>query len=207
MRTVLIVEDHPICVAALVMAIQAIDEAISVDSVDTLKEAREHIRTIKYEAVLLDLGLKDSQGLTNLTALKALTKATPILIVSSNDSEDIEARARVLGARGFLRKTAPVSQMKLAVAAILDGSEYFPELQAPDQDLPTTELPPAPQISPAQSRVMAELAKGNSNKIIAHELNLSEATVKSHLSAIFKALRVTNRTQAILALRGEQGAR
>lgn len=202
LRSVLIVEDHPICVAALVMAIHAFDSAVVVDSVETLREAREHVTQKEYDAILLDLGLKDSQGLANLSVINSINKTVPILIVSSNDAPRVMARSRALGAKGFLSKTAPVSEMARAVSAILSGGEYFIEGL---ETLVGSQLDEGAfaRLSPAQSKVMVELAGGHSNKIIAYELGLSEATVKSHLSAIFRVLGVTNRAQAILALKAE----
>lgn len=199
LRSVLIVEDHPICVAALTMAAHAFDTAISVESVATLKEAQAHVSQKGYEAILLDLGLKDSQGLANLSVLHALRKSVPILIVSSNDSLGVMARARALGAKGFLSKTAAVSEMTRAIAAVMSGEEYFTE-ELDDVREGSPGGAEVVRLSPAQTKVMVELAQGHSNKIIAYELGLSEATVKSHLSAVFRVLGVTNRAQAILAL-------
>ena len=202
LRSVLIVEDHPICVAALTMAAHAYDSAIEVESLATLKEARERISQKKFDAILLDLGLKDSQGLTNVSVLHSVGKAVPILVVSSNDSLLVMARARALGASGFLSKAAPMSEMTRAISAVMNGETYFiRELESINEG--DAEEAAIARLSPAQTKVMVELAQGHANKIIAYELGLSEATVKSHLSSIFKALGVSNRAQAILALKAQ----
>ena len=202
LRSVLIVEDHPICVAALTMAAHAYDSAIEVESLATLKEARERISQKKFDAILLDLGLKDSQGLANVSVLHSVGKAVPILVVSSNDSLLVMARARALGASGFLSKAAPMSEMTRAISAVMNGETYFiRELESINEG--DAEEAAIARLSPAQTKVMVELAQGHANKIIAYELGLSEATVKSHLSAIFKALGVSNRAQAILALKAQ----
>ena len=202
LRSVLIVEDHPICVAALTMAAHAYDSAIEVESLATLKEARERISQKKFDAILLDLGLKDSQGLANVSVLHSVSKAVPILVVSSNDSLLVMARARALGASGFLSKAAPMSEMTRAISAVMNGETYFiRELESINEG--DAEEAAIARLSPAQTKVMVELAQGHANKIIAYELGLSEATVKSHLSAIFKALGVSNRAQAILALKAQ----
>ena len=181
------------------MAAHAYDSAIVVESVATLKEAQARVSEKEYDAILLDLGLKDTQGLANLSVVHALRKSVPILIVSSNDALAVMARARALGAKGFLSKTAAVSEMTRAIAAVMSGEDYFTAaLDTLDEDF--SENSEVVRLSPAQTKVVVELAQGHSNKIIAYELGLSEATVKSHLSAIFRVLGVTNRAQAILAL-------
>lgn len=201
LRTVLIAEDHPICVQALTFALHSLDNAIVPECVDTLSDAGTHVRSGGLAAVLLDLGLKDSQGLANLSVLRSLDKDVPILIVSANDSENVMRRAQALGANGFLSKTASIAEMKTAIGRILDGERYFDALEELGDPNDTDPMALLDRLSPAQTRVMIELSRGHANKVIAYELGLSEPTVKSHLSAIYKALGVSNRSQAILALK------
>ena len=201
LRTVLIAEDHPICVQALTFAIHSLDSAVDVVCVDTLAAAERRVRAGGLSAVLLDLGLKDSNGLPNLSLLRSLDSSVPILVVSANDSPNVIMQAKSLCANGFLSKSAPISEMKQAIAKVLEGECYFvglEELSADDKQSPKL---PLQLLSPAQTRVMIALSRGHSNKVIAHELSLSETTIKTHLSAIYKVLGVTNRSQAILALK------
>ena len=206
LRYVLIAEDHPICTTALTMAIHSLDSAIVVDTVATLADARHALNDRTYDAVFLDLGLKDSEGLVNLSVLRSLSPDIPILIVSANDSPTIVARSRALGAQGFLSKSAPISDMKEAVNCILSGTTYFSDTAHGAQDGTGHMENALARLSKAQTKVMIELARGHSNKVIAYELGLSEATIKSHLSAIFRVLGVTNRSQAILALKTDGSA-
>lgn len=196
LRRVLVADDHPLCSAALTLTVHSIDSAVLVDTAVSIAEVQLALTRDHYDAVFLDLDLKDSQGLVNLSMVRGVDKNVPVLIVSGNDRSEVIARARSLGARGFLSKSASVAVMKEAVQAILDGASYFPNL-AEDADPLTSAID---RLSPAQTKVVIELAKGHSNKVIADNLDLSEATVKSHLSAIFKVLGVTNRTQAIIEL-------
>ena len=138
--------------------------------------------------------------MANLSAIRNLNMKMPILIVSGDDSLHVIARAKSLGANGFLSKSASVGEMRDAVAAVLRGQMHFPALPE-GADGSNAEMESIlGRLSPAQTKVVIELAQGHSNKIIADHLDLSEATVKTHMSAIFKVLGVTNRAQAILAL-------
>ncbi len=178
------------------LAISSLDGRFEVILADSIKAVQTILRERTCDTLLLDLGLADSEGLTNLTIALAVQTDLRVLIVSGSDGINIIARAARLGASGFLSKSASLDEMRSAISVVLEGGTYFPQLKDADQaaDVVTD------QLSPAQSRVLMELTKGYSNKIIAHELNLSEATVKSHLSAIYRILGVSNRAQAILAL-------
>ena len=178
------------------LAISSIDGRFEVILADSIKEVQSTLRERPCDTLLLDLGLADSEGLTNLTIALSVQPDLRVLIVSGNDSVNVISRAERLGASGFLSKSAPLDKMRSAISVVLEGGTYFPQLKDAEQ----VEQTVTDRLSPAQSRVLIELANGHSNKIIAHELNLSEATVKSHLSAIYRILGVTNRAQAILAL-------
>lgn len=193
-RRLIIADDHPICVAALTSAVHAVDSAILVSNTDTLAGISELIAAEPFDALLLDLALKDCQGLANLVAVQAAAPKLPVLVVSGNGAADLPGRAAMLGARGFLNKTAPLAEMKSAISVVLEGGNWFPPREAPGDTL-------ADKLSPAQMRVMAELAQGKSNKLIAYSLGLTEPTIKSHLSAIYRAIGVHNRSQALLSLR------
>lgn len=193
-RRLIIADDHPICVSALIAAVHAVDESILVSTAETLGEIRELLAAESYDALLLDLALKDCQGLANLAAVQAAAPRMPVLVVSGNAAAGLPTRAAMLGARGFLNKTVPLAEMKAAIAVVLQGGTWFPARQEQGEN-------PMGRLSPAQLRVMAELAQGKSNKLIAYSLGLTEPTIKSHLSAIYRALGVHNRSQALLALR------
>lgn len=195
-KNVLVADDHPICAQAMKLAVSSIDGRFEIILADSIKEVQAILRERPCDTLLLDLGLADSEGLTNLTIALSVQSDLRVLIVSGNDGMNIISRAARLGASGFLSKSAPLDEMRSAISVVLEGGTYFPQLKDADR----TVVAATDRLSPAQSRVLIELAKGHSNKIMAHELNLSEATVKSHLSAIYRILSVPNRAQAILAL-------
>lgn len=198
LKYLLVAEDHPICTVAIDMAAHAYESAIVVTGVQTLDAAKDQLEARRFDGMVLDLGLKDSQGFINLSIVHSIAPRMPILVVSATEQPDAAAKARSLGARGFLPKSAPMDEMTSAIAAVLNGGEWFEDGLDNDAELESDQIK---LLSGAQLRVMREVAKGQPNKIIAADLGLAEQTVKTHVSAALKTLGVTNRSQAILRLK------
>ena len=136
----------------------------------------------------------------------------PVVVVSAYDQPELVTRAIDAGAMGFIPKTSSTQILLNALRLVLSGGVYLPaELLRRHDSIP----PIGPQLAanPAQLRdpreigltgrqaqVLTLLVQGKPNKIICRELNLAEGTVKIHVTAILKALGVTNRTQAVIAV-------
>jgi len=215
---VLIVDDHPLVGQALELSIRAAYPHIDVERAVSASDAEEHARIggNRIRLVLLDLLLPDSKGFDALLKLQQRLPECPIAIVSSRVDAHSVAMARSLGAAGYLGKNEPVERLVNAVGDILRGERPFPggaPAAGPKEDKATHRR--LQTLSGAQLRVLTALADGKLNKQIAHDLQLTEGTVKQHLNAIFRKLGVHNRAQAIVAagpylsdLRsGEDGAR
>ncbi len=202
MRRVLVADDHPMYATALAMAVQKIDPAILVDSAGTLAEAETLTRNHAYDLILLDLMLPDVQGFSGLALLRAIRADVPIGIVSGRDDAGVMRQAATLGAQGFLSKSSPIDRVISAIRVLLEGGQWFPNgVNLGAVSDATTELAARMgTLSVAQLRVLRAIASGRQNKQIAHDLDLAEPTIKSHLSAIFRKLGVTNRMQAVLQL-------
>lgn len=153
-----------------------------------------------FALVLLDYQLPDSDGFSGFFRLQHILSRVPIAIVSAHDDHRIVSAARAVGAAGFLSKSKPLDEIASGIEALIGGRIVFP---------PMAEVPNEwrdmqhrlESLSPSQQRVVALLAGGYLNKQIAAELAVSEATVKAHLTAIFRKLGVHNRLQAILAIK------
>ncbi|PCD02202.1 DNA-binding response regulator [Sphingomonas spermidinifaciens] len=203
MHHLLIADDHPVCSAALTLAARVVDAATTIDNATTLAGAEEHVRERTHDLILLDLMLPDVQGFAGLALVKALRPDAVVAIVSSRDELSVVQQSAALGAAGFLSKTQPIERMVAAIRVLLEGGQWWPEGFVPgkSEDQAAKLAERLSSLSTAQLRVLRAIASGHQNKQIAYDLNLAEATVKSHLAAIFRKLGVTNRTQAVVALR------
>ncbi|MEH3038480.1 MAG: response regulator transcription factor [Sphingomonas paucimobilis] len=202
MTHILVADDHPMCATALGMAARAVDAGITKDCVTTLAEAEELVRQTDYDLILLDLMLPDVQGFAGLAMLRAIQPAATIAIVSGREESAVVAQSQALGAKGFIPKSSSIDQMVAAIRALLDGQNWLPEgiADALPEDRRVDLAERMGTLSIAQLRVLRAIVNGHQNKQIAYDLQLAEPTVKSHLSAIFRKLGVSNRTQAVLAL-------
>ncbi len=199
--TILIADDHPMCAAALSMAARQVAPDAVTHHVASLAGALEALVDRRFDLVLLDLMLPDAQGFVGLMAIGKARPNTPIAIVSANEQPVTIQQAARYGARGYIAKSAPMSDMVAAIRALAAGGQVFPpeafveeapSMRGVDQRISA--------LSTAQLRVLRAAAKGSANKQIAYELGITEPTVKTHFAQIFRKLGVTNRTQAILAL-------
>jgi DNA-binding NarL/FixJ family response regulator len=202
--TFVIVDDHPLFRGALKLALSSSFSDVEIIEIGDLDSAKQLVQTsIDIDLVLLDLSLNGSGGLTGLIALRAVQPLVPIAIVSATDGPKTIQAALELGASGFISKSSNPEVIKVAVQAILDGEVWSPlignENIVLDADMVDL-IRSMRKLTPQQSRVLAMMADGMLNKQIAHDLNVSEATIKAHVSAVLYKLGVESRTQAVIRL-------
>ena len=184
------------------MVVSAAEETAEIIGVADLAGAERFMRERRYDLVLLDLALPDVQGMSGLLLLRQLQPSSAIAIVSAREEPRLMRQAAACGARGYIPKSTPVDVMVIAVNALLIGGQWFPqsalnfEMSDDQRELGARFA----ELSVAQIRVLRAIADGRLNKQIAHDLGIAEATVKSHLQAIFRKLGVPNRMQAVIAL-------
>lgn len=200
---ILIADDHPLFRGALRQAVSGFLRDAEIAEVGAFDEAAAQLaKTPDVDLVLLDLTMPGMRGFSGLTYLRAQYPSVPVLVVSANDDPRVMRRCVDFGAAGFLPKTVDMDRMRTAIGTVLDGGTWTP----PEVDLST----PADQetsdlvrrlssLTPQQVRVLMMLSEGLLNKQIAYELDVSEATVKAHVSAILTKLGVESRTQAVIA--------
>ena len=153
-----------------------------------------------YRLILLDFALPDSHGYAGMLQLQQYASDTPIVIVTAYEQVHLIEAARALGAAGFLFKSQPLDIIAALLRTILAGQTHFPADVAPDPTIAAARAQIS-RLSRAQYAVLLALADGRSNKQIAYDLDITEATVKAHLTAVFRKMGVTNRAQALLAAR------
>jgi DNA-binding NarL/FixJ family response regulator len=201
---IVIADDHPLFRGALKQALAGI-----ADPVDIL-EAGDFDRTKSLvvdnediDLVLLDLTMPGASGLSGLIALRALHHSVPLMVVSAHDDPVTIRRALDLGASGFISKSASIEDIRGAVETVLGGGIAAPaniELAAEGDPEISDLIRRLQTLTPQQTRVLGMLAEGLLNKQIAYELDVSEATIKAHVSAILQKLGVDSRTQAVILL-------
>ena len=201
MHKVIVADDHPLFREALGLALQQALGGVEIVQAGNMAEleavSREHETA---DLMLLDLHMPGVQGFSALIYLRAHHPELPVCVISANDNPTVIRRAMDHGAAAFIHKSASVTEMRQVLEAVLAGDIWQPEesrIQATAGD----ELDVAERIgelTPQQFRVLMMVAEGLLNKQIAYDLEISEATVKAHMTAIFRKLGVTNRTQAVL---------
>jgi DNA-binding NarL/FixJ family response regulator len=201
--TLIVADDHPLFRSALIQAVASLvkgAQLIEVEDFEALQRAaQEHPHT---DLVLLDLQMPGAQGFSSLLYLRKDHPALPVMIVSGHEEPAIMRRALDFGAAGFVPKSAGLPVLGEAIREVLDGRVWVPpELARRAGESEAAEQAQARRIaslSPQQFRVFMMLAEGRLNKQIAYDIEVTEATVKAHVTAILRKLGLVRRTQAAL---------
>jgi len=200
---ILVTDDHPLFRDALIGALsQGLTEA-TVRGAASVFALHEALNAELPDLVLLDLHLPDASGFSALVHVRAQYPELPVIIISAHEEPTVMQRALAHGAAAYITKSAAPDQMIAIIQTVLDGEEWRPPWPRSAAAMRSDELDMAErlrELTPQQYRVLLMLAEGQLNKQIAYDLNVSEATIKAHMTAIFRKLGVQNRTQAVLAL-------
>ena len=204
-RQIIVADDHPLFREALKAAVGRLEPGtgfVEADSVAALLAAIE--AEPDADLLLLDLNMPGAQGFNALAHVRGSRPGLPVAIVSADDDPQTIAASFRYGAQGFIPKSTEAAQIGRAVEAVLAGEIYTPPgFRSPratstgEEDLRVARR--VAELTPQQFRVLGMLCAGMLNKQIAYDLNVSEATVKAHITAILRKLAVATRTQAVLA--------
>ena len=202
--TLIIADDHPLFRGAMRQALSSFGEATVIVEAGDFDAARQAaIANPQADLALLDLAMPGVSGLSGLVAFRAEFVSLPVIVVSASDDPATVRRVLDLGASGFIPKSSSIEDIRNAVRTVLDGGVWVaPGLELGEAaDADTDQMIRRLQtLTPQQSRVLGMLAEGLLNKQIAYELNVSEATIKAHVSAVLQKLGVDSRTQAVIQL-------
>jgi len=221
---VLLIDDHPLILSALEVVVRRLAQDVSVTCAPSAALARDALAACAdFDLALLDLQLGDDDGFALLVELRASYPAVPIVIISASDRRAHVLRAIDLGAMGFVCKCAANDTLLKALELVMSGGIYLPPTimrsaasaddaggyhlheaarngtSAPhgeDTDVVIARL----GLTRRQSEVLKLLLRGQSNKLIARALNLSVETIKDHVAAVLRTLKVSSRTQAVLVV-------
>ncbi|WP_165663827.1 response regulator transcription factor ErdR [Metapseudomonas otitidis] len=202
---ILIADDHPLFRSALHQALTlGLGQDVRLVEVASIAELEERLaQKSDWDLVLLDLNMPGAYGFSGLVLLRGQYPQIPVVMISAQEEASVVVRAREFGASGFIPKSSPLEVIQSAVRAVLDGDAWWPP-QADEAVVVSDEARAASaglaSLTPQQFRVLTMVCEGLLNKQIAFELSVSEATVKAHVTAIFRKLGVRTRTQAALLL-------
>ena len=192
-------DDHPLTREGLSLAARAALPGTQVVTAGSIKEAVAAAERTSFRMILLDYDVPDAHGFSGLLALQVLAPTTPIVLVTANERASLIEAARALGASGYLFKSLPLDVLVERLRSIDDGAVIFPTIDTAVPDLKDLRAR-VESLSPAQRGALLALADGRANKQIARDLDVTEATIKAHLTVIFRKLGVSNRAQALLAM-------
>jgi len=215
----LLIDDHALFRQGLKYLLADLDEDMSFCDADSCADALAH-GSETIDLVLLDLHMPGGDGMQALVSIRAAFEASVVVVLSSEDDPRVIRHAIEMGASGFIPKSSTPQLMIAALRLVLAGGTYLPKhvlndvalalpaVAAPPRE-PGSATPAAAASTPApaprsgdslsgrQLEVLMKVVQGKANKVIARELQLSEGTVKAHLSAAFRTLGVQNRTEAV----------
>lgn len=207
---ILLVDDHAVFREGLKAVLRGFTADTVLDEAGDSAQALERAAGHDYELVLLDLNLPGRNGMAALGDLREALPATPVVIVSGNGEPHLVREAIERGAMGFIPKTSSQDVLVKALHLVLAGGVYLPPAVLDNTAPPVAGAAPGAAaagqdmgrrlgLTPRQADVLRCVVQGKPNKIIARELDISEGTVKAHLSQVMHALGARNRTEAVYA--------
>lgn len=204
----LVIDDHPLIQEAVSSVLRRLDATADLDVASDCERGFDlAARGAEPDVVLLDLNLPGLSGIAAVKAWRTRFPGTSVIVLSAAADQQTVLAALGAGAAGFIPKSSANDVMISAVRLVLAGGKYVPS-EALMRSGATEPAPKSPRraqtldslgLTERQIDVLRLLANGASNKLICRELGLAERTVKAHVTAVFRALNVSSRTQAALA--------
>ena len=204
MAKFLIADDHPLYREALISALQPLFKDVDIIQADGLDSTLEALKqNSDFDLVLLDLNMPGCDSFYGLIRVTQDYPQLPVAVISASDSVDVVSKVMNLGAKGFIPKSTATHTIADALKQIMEGNNWLPEgmqtcIEHSAPIIDTAKL--VGELTPKQFGVLKLLQNGLLNKQIAYNLSITEATVKAHISAVFRKLDVKTRTQAVLLL-------
>ena len=192
---VLILDDHPVVRFGIAGIIASQPDMEVVGQASKGHEAIELYHQQQPDITLVDLRLPDIPGVQVIRAIRAFNKEARLLVLTTYDGDEDIFQAIRAGASGYIIKGMPHEVLLTGIRQVMSGRRYVPKEIASKLD----GRDPGSELSEREHQVLCLLTDGKSNKEIAVELNLTEATVKGYVSSVLARLNVTDRTQAVVA--------
>ena len=215
---VLIADDHRLVIEGVKLKMAELAESVDFTVAMTAQELMNVLAKadVDYSLALLDLSIPGANGLSHIEQVRNEHPALPVVVLSGSEDAGLMRRLLDLGVLGFIPKAYSPDVMLSAVRLVLSGGVYIPPMMLGQISASAPVASPAvasPESIDSLRRILTErqvdvlrlLSQGKPNKLIARDLGISEGTVKIHLAAIYRALNVRNRTEAVVASRKLEG--
>lgn len=210
---ILVVEDHVLVREGLLTTLKAMGPDVATVGAADASQAISHLEQDDIDLMLLDLMMPGTKGQTFLPVVRRRFPTVPVVVLSALDDAETVGGVMKNGASGFISKAASSEELLSALNQVLAGDIFVPPalLEAlsrrpSHRGEGKRSIAQRHGLTPAQERVLHHLAEGNTNRQIAEVLGLTEGTVKIHVSAIIKLLKVNNRAEAALVASGKRKA-
>jgi DNA-binding NarL/FixJ family response regulator len=191
---ILIVDDHPIMRVGIAAIINAQPRMQVVGQAGTAGDAVRMFESLQPDLTLMDLRLPDRSGVEAIRTIRAISPKAKIIVLTTYEGDEDIHQALDAGARGYIIKGMQHDVLVKALQRVHAGQRYLPQVvtEALSSRIPGSHL------SQREQEVLQLMFAGKSNREIAEELLIKEATVKSHVSVILMRLDVSDRTQAVV---------
>jgi len=191
---VLIVDDHPIMRVGIAAIVNAQADMKVVGQAGNVAEALRMYEAQQPDLTLMDLRLPDRSGVEAIRMIRARSPRARVIVLTTYEGDEDIHQALEAGARGYLIKGMPHDALVKALYRVHAGQRFIPQ---PVSEALSSRLPGS-HLSQREQQVLQLMFAGKSNREIAEELDIKEATVKSHVSVILMRLNVSDRTQAVV---------
>lgn len=202
---IIIADDHPLFRTAMQQAVKQLVPEVVIAQAENLPELQQVAEQHKdADLVLLDLQMPGAHGFSGLVFLRSHYPDIPVIVVSACEDPAIMCQAIDHEASGYIAKSSSLEEIAKAINLVLEGDVYLPEEARRFSHQPDSKAMDLAHrlasLTPQQFRVLSMMTEGMLNKQIAYDLDVSEATIKAHVTAIFRKLGVRTRTQAVIAV-------
>jgi DNA-binding NarL/FixJ family response regulator len=191
---VLCVDDHPLMRAGIIATMESASDirlvAEAADGASAIAAYREH----RPDITLMDLQMAGMSGIEAIQKIRAEFPRALLMVLTTYDGDVQVRRALKAGASGYLLKSMLRHDLIRAIRAVHEGKRFIP----PEVAAQLTGYIDADALSPREVEVLGTISEGNSNKIVAAKLQITEDTVKGHVSSILSKLQANDRTHAVL---------
>ena len=198
---ILIADDHPVVREGLTSMISREEGFEVVGEAKTGKEAVEKAGTLKPDVMLMDLRMPEMDGVEAIQAISASGSDIKFIILTTYSDDEYIFRGIEAGARAYLLKDAPREDLFKAIRAVYKGESLIQPVVASkvlDRFAELSRQSQSPDmLSERELEVLKLMAKGSANKEIAAQLNITNSTVKTHITSIFQKLNASDRTEAV----------